>query len=314
MTQGSKEQGRGSGWVRVRASGKINLALRVGPRREDGYHPLATVFQAVSVFDDVEVREAAPGTFPVSVAGPQASLVPTDGRNLVVKAARLLADRYGDPGRLGAEIAIRKAIPVTGGMAGGSADCAAALLALSVLWDLDVSLEELAELGGGLGADVPFALMGQTAFGSGRGDELIPVLSRGTYHWVLALADFELSTPAVFRRFDELRPNPAQPPGQPPAELLEALASGDAVRVSRVLVNDLQEAALDLRPELARTIAAGREAGALASVVSGSGPTVAFLAATESEAIDLSTKLGGAGVCRTVKRVTGPVHGARLLS
>lgn len=307
-------EGAGSAAVRVRAAGKINLALRVGPRRPDGYHPLATVFQAVSVFDDVEVRPAAPGTFPVTVAGPQAALVPTDGRNLVVRAAELLAAGYGDPGALGARIAIRKAIPVTGGMAGGSADCAAALLALSVLWDLDVTPAELAELGGRLGADVPFALMGQTAFGAGRGDELIPVLSRGTYHWVLALADFELPTPAVFRRFDELYPEPPQPPAQPPAELLEALASGDPVRLSRVLVNDLQEAALDLRPELARTIAAGREASALASVVSGSGPTVAFLAATETAAIDLSTRLGRAGVCRTVKRVTGPVPGAQLIA
>nr|NLI50223.1 4-(cytidine 5'-diphospho)-2-C-methyl-D-erythritol kinase [Propionibacterium sp.] len=307
-------EGRGPATVRVRAAGKINLTLRVGPRRPDGYHPLATVFQAVSVYDDIEVRHAAPRTFPVTVSGPQAHLVPTDGRNLVVRAAELLAEAYGDPGRLGARIAIRKAIPVTGGMAGGSADCAGALLALSVLWDLDVTPAELADLGGRLGADVPFALMGQTAFGAGRGDELVPVLSRGTYHWVLALADFELSTPAVFGRFDQLNPHPPLPPVQPPAELLEALASGDPVRLSRVLVNDLQEAALDLRPGLARTIAAGRDAGALASVVSGSGPTVAFLAASESAAIDLSTALSGAGVCRTVKRVTGPVPGARLLS
>ncbi len=306
--------GAGSAAVRVRAAGKINLALLVGPRRPDGYHPLATVFQAVSVYDDVEVTAAPPGAFPVTVTGAQASLVPTDGRNLVVRAAQLLAETHGDPARLGARIAIRKTIPVTGGMAGGSADCAAALLALSVLWDLDVTPAELGELGGRLGADVPFALMGQTAFGSGRGDELVPVLSRGTYHWVLALADFELSTPAVFRRFDALHPEPAQPPAQPPAELLEALASGDPMRLSRVLVNDLQEAAVDLRPELARTIAAGRAAGALASVVSGSGPTVAFLAASESAAIDLSTRLAGAGACRSVKRVTGPVPGARLLA
>lgn len=300
--------------VRVRAAGKINLALRVGPPRPDGYHPLATVFQAVSVFDDVEVSAAPPGEFPVTVTGAQAELVPTDGRNLVVRAGRLLAETYGNPVELGARIAVRKSIPVTGGMAGGSADCAATLLALSVLWDLDVSPVELAQLGGRLGADVPFALMGQTAFGVGRGDQLVPVLSRGVYHWVLALADFELSTPAVFARFDALYPAPEAPPVQPPTELLEALASGDAVRLARVLVNDLQEAALDLRPELVRTIAAGMDAGALASVVSGSGPTVAFLAPTEAAAIDLSTRLGRAGVCRTVKRVQGPAHGARLVS
>lgn len=297
--------------VRVRASGKINLALRVGPRSDDGYHPLATVFQSVSVFDDVEVRPGSPGLFPVSVTGAQAELVPTDGRNLVVKAARLLASEYAVPDA-GAEIALRKSIPVTGGMAGGSADCAAALLALSVLWDLDVTPEELAELGGRLGADVPFSLLGQTAYGTGRGDRLVPVLTRGIYHWVLAFADFELSTPAVFARFDELNPTAERP--ELPAGMLSALASGDAEALAGVLVNDLQDAALDLRPELARTMAAGLEAGALASLLSGSGPTVAFLATSEQAAIDLSCRLGQAGVCRTVRRVSGPVHGARLIS
>ena len=299
-------------WVRVRASGKINLALRVGPRRDDGYHPLATVFQAVSVFDDVEVRPAPAGTFGVSVTGAQAELVPTDGRNLVVKAARLLAERYRRPDA-GAEIAIRKSIPVTGGMAGGSADCAAALLALTVLWDLDVTPAELAELGALLGADVPFSLMGQTAYGQGRGDDLVPVLSRGSYHWVLAFADFELSTPAVFARFDELNPSPSRILGVPRG-MLEALASGDATALAGVLVNDLQDAALTLRPELARTMDAGLEAGALASLLSGSGPTIAFLAPSEDAAIDLSCELSHAGVCRTVRRVSGPVHGARLVS
>lgn len=298
--------------VRVRAAGKINLALRVGPRRRDGYHPLATVFQAVSVFDDVEVRTAAPGTFPVSVTGAQAELVPTDGRNLVVKAARLLVERYRLDA-VGAEIVIRKSIPVTGGMAGGSADCAAALLALTVLWDLDVTPSELAELGGRLGADVPFALMGQTAFGQGRGDDLVPVLSRGTYHWVLAFADFELSTPAVFARFDELNPAPSGDLGVP-AGMLEALATGDAGALAGVLVNDLQDAALALRPEIGRTMEAGLRAGALASLLSGSGPTVAFLAASEEAAIDLSCRLGPTSGCRTIRRVSGPAHGARLAS
>jgi len=305
-------EARANPLVRVRAAGKINLALRVGPRRPDGFHPLATVFQAVSVFDDVEVRRARPGTFAVSVTGPQAELVPTDGRNLVVHAAHLLIERYRLD-RVGAEIAIRKSIPVTGGMAGGSADCAAALLALSVLWDLDVTPNELAELGGRLGSDVPFALMGQTAFGKGRGDDLVPVLSRGTYHWVLAFADFELSTPAVFARFDELNPAPS-PDLDVPRGMLEVLASGDANALAGVLVNDLQDAALALRPELARTMDAGLEAGALASLVSGSGPTIAFLAPSEEAAIDLSCELGKAGVCRTVRRVSGPVHGARLVT
>lgn len=296
--------------VRVRASGKVNLALRVGPRMPDGYHALATVFQAVSVYDDIEVGPAASGQFPVSVSGSQSELVPTDGRNLVVKAAKLLASEFKLDAP-GASIAIRKTIPVTGGMAGGSADCAATLLALSVLWDLDITPGELVSLGARLGADVPFALLGQTAYGQGRGDELVPVLSRSTYHWVLAFADFELSTPAVFARFDELTPDAPAP--ELPDGMLEALASGDAAGLAGVLVNDLQPAALSLRPELRRTMDAGLAAGALASIVSGSGPTIAFLAGSEEAAMNLSFKLSATGLCRGVRRVSGPVQGARLV-
>lgn len=307
-------QGSHADWVRVRVAGKVNLALRSGGRGPDGYHQLATVFQAVSIHDEVLVRDAAPGHFPVTVTGEQADLVPTDDTNLAVRAARLLAHEYGDPRRHGAEIVIRKAIPVTGGMAGGSADGAAALLACSYLWDLDVAPEELAALGQRLGADVPFALAGQTALGTGRGDELVPVLSRGSYHWVLAFADFQLSTPAVFRRFDQMYPDrdPAPPPV--PQELLEALASSDPVALGRHLVNDLQEPALAMQPSLRRLLAEGMAFGALGAIVSGSGPTCAFLTSSESTAVDLSVHLGGLGLCRAVRRVVGPVAGARLVS
>lgn len=298
--------------VRIRVAGKVNLALRVGGVQPDGYHPLATVFQAVSLHDEVWVRPAAPGTFPCRVVGEQAALVPTDDTNLAVRAARLLATEYGDPAALGAEIVIRKSIPVTGGMAGGSADCAGALLGCAYLWDLDVDADELAVLGRRLGADVPFALAGQTALGRGRGDHLVPVLSRGTYHWVLAFADFELSTPEVFRRWDELHPD-AGGAADAPQGLLEALASGDPVALASHLVNDLQGAALDLRPELARLLEAGRDLGALAGIVSGSGPTCAFLAATEAHAVDLSARLSGTGLARAVKRAVGPVAGAKIL-
>lgn len=297
--------------VRVRACGKVNLALRVGGRRADGYHDLATVFQAVNVYDDLTATPAPPGPIAVAVSGPQASLVPTDESNLVVKAARLLQSEYDCADR-GASLAIAKQIPVTGGMAGGSADCAAALLALSVLWDLDISPDELSALGARLGADVPFALAGSTALGSGRGDELVPVLSRGAYHWVLAFADVELSTPAVFARFDELHPDaPARVSVH--EALFAALAAGDARALASELVNDLQEPALSLCPALARTLDAGIDLGALAGIVSGSGPTLAFLTADEDAAIGLSTGLAQAGVCRAVRRVQGPVHGARLI-
>lgn len=297
--------------VRVRVAGKVNLALCSSPRRPDGYHSLATVFQAVSVFDEVEASWARPGRFSVKVLGEQAALVPTGEQNLAVRAARLLAATWGAKQPLGAELVIRKAIPVTGGMAGGSADAAGALLACAVLWDLDISPDELRVLGAQLGADVPFCLAGGTALGTGRGDQLAPVLSRGSYHWVLAFSDGELSTPAVFAKFDEMGLGADRL--EVPAALLNALVSGDVPGLGRALVNDLQEAALTLRPQLGQVLDAGRELGALGAIVSGSGPTIAFLAANEPAAVDLSVKLSSEGLCRTVKRVSGPVPGARLV-
>ena len=297
--------------IRVRASGKVNLALRSGPRRSDGYHELATVFQAVSVYDDLDARWADPGEFDLRVRGEQAALVPADDSNLALKAARLLARESGNPG-LGCSLDLRKTIPVTGGMAGGSADAAAALLACSVLWDLDVGPDDLLELGAQLGADVPFCLTGGTALGTGRGDRIAPVLSRGSYHWVLVLSDGELSTPAVFRRFDDLRSG-TRDLVTPPA-LLSALIAGDAAALGQALVNDLQPAALSLRPELGRVLAVGSQLGALGGLVSGSGPTVAFLAADERSALELSVGLTAEGIGREIRRVHGPVHGARLLN
>lgn len=297
--------------VRVRVAGKINLALRCGPLREDGYHQLATVFQAVSIFDEVEARWAEPGTISVRVVGEQASLVPTDESNLAVRAAQLLCDLVAtEP--VGVELTIHKAIPVTGGMAGGSADAAGALLACAVLWDLDVSPEEMRQFGARLGADVPFCLTGGTALGTERGDQLAPVLSRGSYHWVLAFSDQELSTPKVFAKADELGladDDLTVPPG-----LLNALVSGDPLALGKHLVNDLQAAALAMRPELVELIRAGTDFGAIGALVSGSGPTVAFLAANESTAVDLSVYLSSLGICRAVKRVGGPVPGARLVN
>lgn len=297
--------------IRVRASGKINLALRSGPRRSDGYHELATVFQAVSVYDDLAARWAEPGQFELRVSGEQVDLVPTDDSNLALKAARLLARMSGNPG-LGCSLDLRKTIPVTGGMAGGSADAAAALLACSVLWDLDTGPDDLLELGAELGADVPFCLTGGTALGTGRGDRIAPVLSRGSYHWVLVLSEGELSTPAVFRRFDEQRGGRGELVAAP--ELLSALIAGDSAALGPALVNDLQPAALSLRPELRRVLAAGSERGALGGIVSGSGPTIAFLAADERAAIELAAGLTAEGVGREIRRVHGPVPGARLLN
>jgi len=298
--------------VRVRVPAKINLALKVGPRRDDGYHPLATVYHAVSLHDEVSAVWAEPDEFAVEVSGEGADVVPLDDSNLALRAARLLARTHGPYDSLGVHLSLRKAIPVAAGLAGGSSNGAAALLACSVLWDLDVSPEGLRALAAELGSDVPFALLGGTALGSGRGEEVVPALARGTYHWVLAFGHHGLSTPAVYRRFDELTPDPAPP--EVPDDLMNALRSGDPHQLGAALVNDLQPAALALQPQLRQVLDAGAEFGAVGAVVSGSGPTCAFLAASEAAAIDLAVALSAEGVSREVRRASGPVVGARVVA
>src|SRR5215210_2924574 len=246
--------------VRVRAPAKINLALCVGAPRRDGYHPLATVYQAVSLYDEVHAAWAESDEFTVSVSGEGADLVPTDETNLSLRAARLLARTYGEGDSLGVSLSIKKSIPVAGGLAGGSANGAAALLACAVLWDLDVSQERLNTLAGELGSDVPFALLGGTAVGSGRGEQVAPALARGTYHWVLAFGYSGLSTATVYRHFDQLNPGAAPP--KIPAELMNALRSGDPRLLAAALSNDLQPAALNLQPRLRTVLQTGLEYGA----------------------------------------------------
>ncbi|MET4046287.1 4-diphosphocytidyl-2-C-methyl-D-erythritol kinase [Rhodococcus sp. UYP5] len=296
--------------VVVRAPSKVNLHLSVGDLREDGYHELTTVFQALSLADEVSVVPAR--ALRVSVRGDDARSVPTDERNLVWKAAVLLADAVGrEPG---VEITIDKGIPVAGGMAGGSTDAAATLVALNALWDLDLSRAELTDLAAKLGSDVPFVLHGGTAMGTGRGEKLLPILSRNTFHWVLALAKGGLQTPAVFAELDELRAKGNPPRLGEPEALMHALATGDANALAPLLGNDLQAAAVSLLPQLRRTLRAGVNAGALAGIVSGSGPTCAFLCADADTAVSVSAELSGAGVCRTVRVASGPVPGARVVT
>jgi len=291
---------------------KINLALKVGAPRPDGYHPLATVYQAVSLYDQVQAEWAEPDRFEVVVSGEGADQVPLDDSNLAVRAARLLAQRHGPQDSLGASLSITKSIPVAGGLAGGSANGAAALLACAALWDLDVGPEDLRRLAAELGSDVPFALIGGTAVGSGRGEDVAPALARGTYQWVLAFGYHGLSTAAVYRRFDDLSPDAARP--EVPAELMNALRSGDPRLLGAALSNDLQPAALDLQPRLRTVLETGLEYGALGALVSGSGPTCAFLVESESAAVDLSVSLSAEGLCRAVRRATAPVLGARIIN
>ncbi len=291
---------------------KINLALKVGPPRDDGFHPLATVYQAVSLFDEVHAAWANPDEFEVAVTGEGADLVPLDDTNLAVRAAQLLARTHGPNDSLGVTLTIKKSIPVAGGLAGGSSNGAAALLACAMLWDIDIAPEALRSLAAELGSDVPFALLGGTAVGSGRGEDVVPALARGTYHWVLAFGHHGLSTPAVYRRFDQLNPDAGQP--EIPSELMNALRTGSARQLGQALDNDLQPAALELQPRLRQVLEAGLEYGALGALVSGSGPTCAFLVEGESAAVDLSIALSADGLCRAVRRATGPVPGARVIA
>jgi len=333
--------------VTVRVPAKLNLQLAVGPPRADGYHDLVTVFHAVSLFDEVTAEPARRDA--VTVSGEGADRVPAGRDNLALRAVAALRRAAAGPASAatGVHITIVKRIPVAAGLAGGSADAAAALVACNELWGGGLSQPQLLEVAARVGSDVGFALLGGTAVGRGRGERLTPALAPATqYHWVLAFADGQLSTPEVYAALDRLRARGERGDGQSPragargergdgqspragghrgvpprglaqpvldAALMSALRSGEAAMVGRALSNDLQPAALSLFPALRKTLAAGLELGALGALVSGSGPTCVFLAASPDRALDLAVSLSGAGVCRSVARVAGPVPGAAVI-
>lgn len=303
------------GGATARVPAKINLHLGVGPLRDDGYHELSTLYCALSLYDEVTVR--GDDALSVTVRGENRRQVPSDATNLAARAAVALARHAGmDPH---VAITIDKTIPVAGGMAGGSADAAGALVAAARLWRLDIARDELLAIAAELGSDVPFSVVGGAALGTGRGEQLLPVLHRGALHWVLAVSGSGLSTPDVYREIDRLRARdgddqPAAAGVARPDELMQALASGDVRAVAPLLHNDLQPAALSLQPMLRRTLRAGREAGALAGIVSGSGPTCAFLCADEDAAVRVAAELSGSGVAKAVRTASGPVAGARLIA
>ena len=300
----------------VRAPGKINVSLAVGAVMDDGYHDVATTYQAVSLYEDIKAYHA--DDFSVTFTGPfDMSGVPLDASNLAIRAAQLLARTAKYRG--GVRLEITKNVPIAGGMGGGSADAAGTLVACDALWGTHLGKDKLIELAAELGADVPFSLMGGTAIGTGRGDRLSPALT-STHHfeWVLVIADFGLSTPAVYGELDahrerhvaDIRPAPQSP--EVDMAVLQALRAGDPQMLADSLMNDLQAPALHLQPSLVEVLELGESEGALAGIVSGSGPTLAFLCQDEDAAIDLQITLSAAG--HNAIRATGPVHGARLIN
>jgi 4-diphosphocytidyl-2-C-methyl-D-erythritol kinase len=300
-----------SGPVKVRVPAKINLHLGVGPLRPDGYHELATIYHAIALYDEISARPA--DTLALTMDGEGAGALALDETNLVIRAVHALADASGR--RPHARLHLRKQIPLAAGLAGGSADAAATLVACDSLWGTGFSREDLAGIAARIGSDVPFLVLGGTALGTGRGETVNPVLAPGhAWHWVIALADGGLSTPEVYRELDQLRERDAAPAsiGAPDA-ILAALRQRDATVLAQVLGNDLEAAAIALRPQLRRTLDAGAAAGALAGIVSGSGPTCVFLCKDATHASSVADALEAAGVCRLARPALGPVPGARLI-
>jgi len=298
--------------VTVKVPAKVNLQLAVGPREPDGFHNLVTVFQAISIYDEVTIRKSEPGSgISISIVGDHILGVPADDTNLAVKAAQLLAQRHEF--KIDVHIEVNKAIPVAGGMAGGSADAAAVIVGINDLYDLEMTRDEMLKFGAELGSDVPFMINGGTAIGQGRGDQLTAALSRGTYHWVLALSSVGLSTPAVYQECDRLRAGLDIAAPQISDSLMQSLLAADPKSVGLALNSDLQSAACSLRPALTLVLDVGEEYGALGAIVSGSGPTVAFLVADEEQGLDLAVALTSSGVVGSVARAYGPVQGAKVI-
>jgi 4-diphosphocytidyl-2-C-methyl-D-erythritol kinase len=298
----------------VRVPAKINLCLGVGPRQADGFHSLATVYQAVDLCDEVHIRPRTDGEFTVKVVrdfdGTEGPQVPLGGDNIAVQAALLVRKALNDD-TLGADIAIRKVIPVAGGMAGGSADAAAALLGANEAWGGELDRGQLDALARELGSDVPFLLRGGTAMGTGHGEIVSPVLARGTFHWVCVTQSYGLSTAAVYERFDALSPDAPEP--SVPSALLTALAQGDPVALGAALDNDLTEAALSLHPGLESLMGYGQRLDALGTLLSGSGPTVLMLAESQEHALDIMAGVASLESAADTVHAIAPVPGARLI-
>jgi 4-diphosphocytidyl-2-C-methyl-D-erythritol kinase len=298
--------------VIARVPAKVNLQLAVGPLGNDGFHEVTTVFQAISLFDDVTVATAPENNgISIQITGQTSTGVPSDSSNLAVKAATLMIKKYDLPNDL--NIKLKKEIPVAGGMAGGSADAAGVIVGLDSLFELGLSRDEMEMVGSKIGADVPFSICGGVAIGTGRGDQITPALFKGSYNWVLALSGQGLATPSVYAECDRLREGLSISTPVVSEQLMQALRAGDAKALGKSLSNDLQPAACSLRPALRLVLDVGLDYGALGGIVSGSGPTVAFLVKDDEHAMDLTVALSSSGVISSVVRATGAVAGARII-
>jgi 4-diphosphocytidyl-2-C-methyl-D-erythritol kinase len=284
--------------ITASAPGKINLYFAVGPKLSNGYHEVCSVYLALNLREEVSVAKSAELKIEVSGNINNLDSVPKDETNLVVKAARLVTDEI-------VAFQIKKHVPIAGGMGGGSADAAAALLAASELFGTELPSNSVT-----LGADVPFALMGGVALGTGVGENLTSLPMHGELHVVLIPSEGQLSTPVVYNHLDELRENadliPETAPTTP-TELLEALKRGHVDEIAKLAHNDLQWAALSLKPELQDTIDRAKAAGALTAMVSGSGPTVFAIAADLDSANKIAAEFGGTAIV-----TTGPSAGAKI--
>jgi 4-diphosphocytidyl-2-C-methyl-D-erythritol kinase len=298
--------------VTARVPAKVNLQLSVGPLGADGFHEVTTVFQAISLFDDVTVATADKGEgIKISITGQTSGGVPADNSNLAVKAAQLMIKNYDLPEDL--VIKLKKEIPVAGGMAGGSADAAGVIVGLDSLFELGLSRDVMESVGSKIGSDVPFSICGGVAIGTGRGDQITPALAKGSYNWVLALSGQGLATPSVYQECDRLREGLSIAPPVVSEPLMQALRAGDAKALGKALTNELQPAACSLRPALRLVLDVGVDYGALGGIVSGSGPTVAFLVSDDEHAMDLTVALSSSGVVSSVVRASGPTNGARII-
>ena len=298
--------------VTARVPAKVNLQLSVGPLGADGFHEVTTVFQAISLFDDVTVATAEKGEgIKISITGQTSGGVPADNSNLAVKAAQLMIKNYNLPEDL--VIKLKKEIPGAGGMAGGSADAAGVIVGLDSLFELGLSRDVMESVGSKIGSDVPFSICGGVAIGTGRGDQITPALAKGSYNWVLALSGQGLATPSVYQECDRLREGLSIAPPVVSEPLMQALRAGDAKALGKALSNELQPAACSLRPALRLVLDVGIDYGALGGIVSGSGPTVAFLVSDDEHAMDLTVALSSSGVVSSVVRASGPTNGARII-